>query len=66
MLAFAFKGLSIGVKENLQEEDNHSSKGQMARPQCVLCSEVLLFNDCTENQYNQYTVEPPNSVIVEL
>ena len=29
------------LKENLREEDNLSTKGQLARPQCVLCSEVL-------------------------
>ena len=32
----------IGLNENLREEDNLSTKEQMARPQCVLCSEVLL------------------------
>ena len=36
-----FKKIPIGLKENLREEDN---KGQLARSQCVLCSEVLMYS----------------------
>ena len=50
MLFFVFKKFVLGLKVNLQEEDNLSTGGKW--PHCVLCLEVLL---CTPSQCNVYT-----------
>ena len=50
---FVFKKFPIGLKQNLREEHN-LYKGQMAHPQCVLCSEVLLY--CVHESHNEVWV----------
>ena len=43
---FVFRKFPICLKQNLQEEDNLSTRDKGLVPQRVLCSEVLLYSVC--------------------
>ena len=56
-LFFVFKEISKRFKRKLPRRRQPLYKGQLAHPQCVLCSEVLLYSHLCYRNYSNRMVE---------